>query len=235
MINLQASATTHLPSDGTSGGVWFILYQPVLAIIFFTCVLAECNRAPFDLAEAEQELVGGYHTEYSSMKWALFFLGEYMHMITGAAFFALLFLGGWDLLPFHASFLPGDGKLPLIGGPGVVAAKVLIYLTKVVVLLFVMMWIRWTLPRFRFDQLMRLAWRSLIPISLVLLLITGVLVLHSRQSRGAISPRTSSCCSACGDCRPDAAAGAAGEPEGGVGRVEVQRTQARVRKWACLR
>ncbi|MCX5658239.1 MAG: NADH-quinone oxidoreductase subunit H [Planctomycetota bacterium] len=148
---------------------WNILFQPLLAVIFFTCVLAECNRAPFDLAESEQELVGGYHTEYSSMKWALFFLGEYMHMITGSAMFALLFLGGWDLLPFL-------GALPAVGGIGLVLLKFAIFAGKVFFLLFVMMWIRWSLPRFRFDQLMRLAWRSLIPMTLILLLASGVIV-----------------------------------------------------------
>lgn len=169
LVNYQASPAWTLPGSDSPGGVWFICYHPLLAVIFFTCILAETNRAPFDLAEAEQELVGGYHTEYSSMKWALFFLGEYMHMITGSAFFALLFLGGWDILPagFH---------LPLVGGLGLVVLKFAIYVAKVVLLLFLMMWIRWTLPRFRFDQLMRLAWRALIPISLILLLATGILV-----------------------------------------------------------
>jgi len=151
---------------------WFIFSQPLLAIIFFTCVLAECNRAPFDLAEAEQELVGGFHTEYSSMKWALFFLGEYIHMITGSAFFALLFLGGWSLNPFgfgpNLPIEPG-GLLPMI-------AKINVFVLKVAILLAVMMWIRWTLPRLRFDQLMRLAWRALIPLTLVILLLTSVLI-----------------------------------------------------------
>ncbi len=150
-----------------ANGVWSVFYQPLVAIIFFTCVLAECNRAPFDLAEAEQELVGGYHTEYASMKWALFFLGEYMHMITGSAFFVVLFLGGWDLPLIHE---------PLVGGLGWVLLKSSVFVGKVAFLLFVMMWIRWTLPRFRFDQLMRLAWLSLIPVSVVLLLVTGVAV-----------------------------------------------------------
>ncbi|MCE9591247.1 MAG: NADH-quinone oxidoreductase subunit H [Planctomycetes bacterium] len=150
-----------------ANGVWNIFYQPLLAIIFFACVLAECNRAPFDLAEAEQELVGGYHTEYSSMKWALFFLGEYIHMITGAGFFTLLFLGGWDLPIIQE---------PLIGGLGLVLLKFIVFASKILVLLFVMMWIRWTLPRFRFDQLMRLAWRALIPLALLILLASGFLV-----------------------------------------------------------
>ena len=164
-----------LQGGGGGGGTWGIFLHPLLAVIFFTCVLAECNRAPFDLAEAEQELVGGYHTEYSSMKWALFFLGEYMHMITGSAFFALLFLGGWDAIPFV-------GELPLIAEGEwwwvalIAFLKFNIFAGKVAFLLFVMMWVRWTLPRFRFDQLMKMAWRGLIPISLVMLMVIGVLV-----------------------------------------------------------
>jgi len=145
---------------------WYILHQPLAAVLFFTCILAETNRAPFDLAEAESELVGGYHTEYSSMKFALFFLGEYLHMVTGAAFFALIFLGGWHLPGMDAG---AGGLLDAVGRTGV-------YLGKIVLLLAVMMWIRWTLPRFRFDQLMRLAWRTMIPMSLALLLLTGILV-----------------------------------------------------------
>ncbi|HEX7010043.1 MAG TPA: complex I subunit 1 family protein [Phycisphaeraceae bacterium] len=150
-------------------GMWGVFTHPLLAVIFFTCVLAECNRAPFDLAEAEQELVGGFHTEYSSMKWALFFLAEYMHMVTGCAFFCVLFLGGWDLIPFVR-------EMPEVGGIGLVLLKTLIFFGKVAFLLFVMMWVRWTLPRLRFDQLMKLAWRGLIPTVLVVLLAAGVVV-----------------------------------------------------------
>ncbi|MFW6336576.1 MAG: complex I subunit 1/NuoH family protein, partial [Phycisphaeraceae bacterium] len=166
MVDLQA---------GTGGaGAWGIFLHPLLAIIFFTAILAETNRAPFDLAEAEQELVGGFHTEYSSMKWALFFLGEYMHMITGSAFFIILFLGGWDIIPFV-------GEIPIVaeglwGGIALAALKTLIFAAKVALLLFVMMWIRWTLPRLRFDQLMKLAWVGVIPLTIVMLLVTGVLV-----------------------------------------------------------
>ena len=165
----DASVMSAVQATGTSGAAWGVFTMPLLAAIFFVCTLAECNRAPFDLAEAEQELVGGFHTEYSSMKWALFFLGEYMHMVTGAAFFAVLFLGGWDLVPFA-------GALPVVGGLGLVLLKFAIFSGKVTFLLFVMMWVRWTLPRLRFDQLMRLAWRGLIPITIVMMLVTGFMV-----------------------------------------------------------
>lgn len=150
---------------------WNILFQPLLAIIFFTCLLAETNRAPFDLAEAEQELVGGYHTEYSSMKFALFFMGEYMHMITACGFFTLLFLGGW-----HLPFVPIEADGGTVVGWLIVLLKAGIFGGKIVLLLLFMMHIRWTLPRLRFDQLMQLAWRALIPITLLMLLVTGILV-----------------------------------------------------------
>lgn len=169
MANTQASSAGF--------GAWGIFAHPLVAVIFFVCLLAEANRAPFDLAEAEQELVGGFHTEYGSMKWALFFLGEYMHMITGCAFFAILFLGGWDMLPFIAD-LPivanaeGGGAL---AGLLVVLLKFGVFCGKIFFLLFVMMWVRWTLPRFRFDQLMKLAWRGMIPLMIVMLLVTGLM------------------------------------------------------------
>ena len=155
------------------GEVWGVLMHPLLAAIFFVCVLAECNRAPFDLAEAEQELVGGFHTEYSSMKWALFFLGEYIHMITGSAFVVLMFFGGWELPFVHVFPTVAEGWLE---GILVVSLKMGVFMAKVALVLFVMMWVRWTLPRFRFDQLMRLAWRGMIPLVLVMLLVVGAMV-----------------------------------------------------------
>ena len=172
MANTQAS------SDGI--GVWGIFAHPLLAIIFFICILAEANRAPFDLAEAEQELVGGFHTEYSSMKWALFFLGEYMHMITGCAFFAILFLGGWDILPFiDETPITAGGEegffATALGGLLLVLLKFGVLSGKVFFLLFVQMWVRWTLPRLRFDQLMKLAWRGLIPLMIVMMVIVSIM------------------------------------------------------------
>jgi NADH-quinone oxidoreductase subunit H len=149
-------------------GAWMLLQQPVAAILFYTCMLAESNRAPFDLAEAESELVGGYHTEYSSMRFAMFFLAEYFHMITGAAFFSVLFLGGWSLNPFGTGpdLAPQGGLLLILAQMGIMLGK-----TGLVVAFG--MAVRWTLPRFRFDQLMRLAWEGMIPTALLMLLITA--------------------------------------------------------------
>ncbi|MEM1210356.1 MAG: complex I subunit 1 family protein [Planctomycetota bacterium] len=165
-----------LMQSGEAGMTWGLLLNPLLAVIFFTAALAEANRAPFDLAEAEQELVGGFHTEYGSMRWALFFLGEYMHMITSCAFFAVLFLGGWQIVPF-VEILPAvatgwffEGtQWAWLGSLLLVLVKFGVFAGKVTFLLFVMMWVRWTLPRFRYDQLMGLAWRGLIPICIAML------------------------------------------------------------------
>jgi NADH-quinone oxidoreductase subunit H len=153
------------------GGWWYLLQHPVAAILFYTCMLAEANRAPFDLAEAEQELVGGWHTEYSSMKWALYFMGEYAHLIVGGAFFTVLFLGGWSINP--TGFGP---DLPVAGGLGLVLLQVAVTLGKVFAMVLFTIVLRWTIPRFRFDQLMRLAWEGMIPIALVLLLVTSAFV-----------------------------------------------------------
>lgn len=151
-------------------GQWYLLHQPLTAILFYVCLLAEANRAPFDLAEAEQELVGGWHTEYSSMKWALFFMAEYIHLFVGSAFFAVLFLGGWSVNPFWGA------DLPVAGGLGLILVQFTVMMVKVVGLVGLTMLVRWTLPRFRFDQLMRLAWEGMIPAALLLLLVTSAVV-----------------------------------------------------------
>jgi NADH-quinone oxidoreductase subunit H len=123
------------------------------------------------LAEAEAELVGGWHTEYSSMKWAMFFLGEYVHMIIGGAFFVTLFMGGWSLNPL------GVGPdIPMDGGIGIILLQFGIVLGKVFLVICMTMMVRWTLPRFRFDQLMRLSWEGMIPASLLMLLVTSLWV-----------------------------------------------------------
>jgi len=153
---------------------WNVFLHPFAFLLLFIAVLAECNRAPFDLAEAEQELVGGFHTEYGALKFGMFFLGEYAHMITGSALIAVLFLGGW-----HLPYIPW--AQPEATQWYAVAAKMLVLGAKVVAFIFVMMWIRWTLPRFRFDQIMRVAWKAAIPISLALVIWTTGLVYFGLQ------------------------------------------------------
>jgi NADH-quinone oxidoreductase subunit H len=131
---------------------WYIFYQPLAFLIFYTSVLAECNRLPFDLPETEQELVGGYHTEYSGFKFALYMLGEYIHLITTSFLVAVLFLGGWHL-PWIAEASSG----PVI--------KLIVLCGKMMGFIVLAMLIRWTIPRFRFDQLMGLAWKVFIPLA----------------------------------------------------------------------
>ena len=135
--------------------VWFIVYQPVAAIIFFISTTAETNRAPFDLVEAESELVSGFHTEYTGMRFALFFLAEYTNMFIAASMGAVLFFGGW-----HGPFFPG----------------LIWFVVKVYALIFVIIWVRWTFPRLRFDQLMNFAWKVMIPVALLNLMITALVL-----------------------------------------------------------
>ena len=143
----------------TDGGImnWNIWFQPLAALMFFTASLAEANRLPFDLAECEQELIGGWHTEYSALKWALFFLGEYTHMITISFLTSILFFGGWSF-PFIAT--------PESVYVGAWLVKLLVLMTKAFFFICVIIMLRWTIPRFRFDQLMELAWKVMIPLSL---------------------------------------------------------------------
>ncbi len=155
-----------------AAGAWFVFSQPLAAIIFFVCILAEANRAPFDNAEAEQELVGGYHTEYSSMRFALYFLAEYAHMITSSAFLAVLFLGGYQALPFINDPLTSPEAFGLI--PALVKFAVLF--GKVITIIVVMMFVRWTIPRVRYDQMLKIAWGGLIPVSIVMVVATAVWV-----------------------------------------------------------
>jgi len=141
-------------------------------VIFFISALAETNRLPFDMAESESELVSGYHTEYSSMKFGMFFIGEYANMFAGAAMMTTLFLGGWTL-PFLGLDQPADSILMGLAHIGVFMGKMLGFM-------FIFMWIRWMLPRFRYDQLMDLGWRRMIPLALANIILTaGVLALTS--------------------------------------------------------
>jgi len=164
---------------------WNIFIHPVAFLIFCTCVLAEANRAPFDLPECESELVGGYHTEYSSMKFACFFLAEYAAMITGSAVMVALFLGGWHL-PWLDKVIYGTTQ-PVAGGWFDSMLKFTVVWAKIVGFCFFYMWIRWTIPRFRFDQLMNLAWRGMIPLALAALLITATVV-YLNKAHGLTNP-----------------------------------------------
>jgi NADH-quinone oxidoreductase subunit H len=137
---------------------WNIWFQPLAFLMFFASVLAECNRLPFDLAEAEQELIGGYHTEYSALKFGLFFIGEYAHVITTSFLLSILFFGGW-----HFPWIAEPGAT----GLGGLIVKLLVIAVKMGCFIIIYMLIRWTIPRFRFDQLMGLAWKVMIPLTLL--------------------------------------------------------------------
>lgn len=148
---------------------WYVFSQPLAAILFFVAILAEANRAPFDNAEAEQELVGGYHTEYSSMRFGLFLLAEYAHLITSSAFLMLLFFGG-----YHLPLAPWTS--PDAIGVGPVFTKIAVFFGKVILTISFMMLVRWTIPRVRWDQVMKLAWNAMIPLSIALVVLTAVMV-----------------------------------------------------------
>jgi NADH-quinone oxidoreductase subunit H len=153
---------------------WNIFTQPLAFVVFLVCIHAEANRAPFDLAEAEQELVGGYHTEYSSMRFALFFLAEYAGMITTSVVCVALFFGGWHFPGLGGNVDPNNPSLTT--SLTVAILRSLVIFAKTLLIIFIFMWVRWSLPRFRFDQLMQLAWRSLIPISLAIVLATAIVL-----------------------------------------------------------
>jgi NADH-quinone oxidoreductase subunit H len=147
---------------------WLVIYAPLSFIIFIVASFAETNRTPFDLPEAETELVGGYHTEYGSMKFALFFLAEYSNMVATSGMMVTLFFGGWTL-PFLGLDQPAHSL-------GIGILQILIFLAKVCALMVLFIWVRWMFPRFRYDQLMDLGWRRFVPLALVNILITAVIL-----------------------------------------------------------
>jgi len=149
------------------GWKWNLVLQPLGFIIFLVASFAETNRSPFDLPEAEPELVGGYHTEYSSMKFALFFLAEYANMIVASTVITTLYLGGWQF-PYLQTF----GLPPML----VSILQVLVFCAKVAFLVFFFIWVRWSLPRFRYDQLMNLGWKVMLPLSILNIIVTAILV-----------------------------------------------------------
>ncbi|MDP9205098.1 MAG: NADH-quinone oxidoreductase subunit NuoH [Gemmatimonadota bacterium] len=151
-------------------GGWNVVNLTIAFLIFLVAAFAETNRLPFDLPEAESELIAGYHTEYSAMKFSLFFIAEYANMVTASALMVTLFFGGWDV-PFtgHDNIGPFSGWLTLL--------SVLIFLAKLLFFLFFFMWVRWTLPRFRYDQLMSLGWKFMLPLALAYIVVIAAVIL----------------------------------------------------------
>lgn len=150
--------------------VWFVFLQPLGFVIFLTCAFAECNRTPFDLPECETELIGGYHTEYSSMKLGFYLFAEYINMFISSVMISVLYFGGYNY-PFMSWVTENAGQnIATLIGVGALFAKALFFV-------FFFMWVRWTLPRFRYDQLMNLGWKGLLPLAILNVLITGVVIL----------------------------------------------------------
>lgn len=166
---------------GSQTGYWFgflpkwgIFVQPVAGLLFLVGIFAESNRLPFDLAEGESEIVAGYHLEYSSMKFAIFFMAEYIHMLALSALFIIFFFGGYSLLP-GLDLIPTDNAFVLP------ALQAISFITKIAIMVWIFVWVRWTLPRFRYDQLMDLGWKRLLPLGLVNLIVTVLFVYFRNQ------------------------------------------------------
>lgn len=163
VIIMTGSLSLRTIVESQHGMNWNIFYQPLGFILFMTTALAECNRAPFDMAECETELIGGYHTEFSSMKLGLYLFSEYINMFISSAVITVLFFGGYNF--------PG---MDMIKDPmWLTVLGAIVFFAKIFFFIFLFMWIRWTLPRFRYDQLMRLGWKGLIPLAIVNLLLTA--------------------------------------------------------------
>ena len=167
---LSMKEITVMQGGGIGGdwNMWNIVYQPVGFLIFIICAFAECNRMPFDLPETETELVGGYHTEYSSMKLGFYLFAEYINMFVSSAVMSTLYFGGYNF-PFMNDLGLSQNAITVIGTVGL--------FIKIFFFIFFFMWIRWTLPRFRYDQLMNLGWKGLIPLAIVNLLVTAIVMI----------------------------------------------------------
>lgn len=168
MISGSLSLKTIVEQQMAPGGMWNIVYQPLGFIIFLICMFAECNRTPFDLAEAESELNQGYHQEYSSMKFGFYMFYEYVNMFIAGALMSSLYFGGYDI-PFFDESTLSTNVAAIVG--------VLAILIKSLLFVFLFMWVRWSVPRFRYDQLMSLGWKGLLPLALLNMLITAVMIL----------------------------------------------------------
>lgn len=151
---------------------WGVLTQPVAFVLFTVAIFAEANRLPFDLPEAESELVVGYHTEYSSMKFALFFMAEYMAMVVGAMLIVTLFFGGWQI-----PWISSEGLRAAVGSIPAAGLQIGSFMLKTTFFLWLFIWVRWTLPRFRYDQVMGLGWKAMLPIALANVFVTALILI----------------------------------------------------------
>jgi NADH-quinone oxidoreductase subunit H len=172
MLTGSLSLKTIVELQSASGGWWNIVYQPLGFLIFIVCAFAECNRTPFDLPEAENELNFGYHQEYSSMKLGFYLFAEYINMFMSSVLMATLYFGGYDI-----PFVNDASLVESIGMNMVAVLQGLSLFLKAAFFIFVFMWVRWTIPRFRYDQLMHLGWKVMIPLALINMLITAIVVL----------------------------------------------------------
>jgi NADH-quinone oxidoreductase subunit H len=172
LLMLTGSLSLKTIVEQQSTGLWNIVYQPLGFLIFMVCAFAECNRTPFDLPEAENELNFGYHQEYSSMKLGFYLFAEYINMFISSTLMATLYFGGYDIPLVDDASLVNS-----IGVNGTAAIQGLMLFLKAAFFIFFFMWVRWTIPRFRYDQLMNLGWRGMIPLALVNMVLTGFFIL----------------------------------------------------------
>jgi NADH-quinone oxidoreductase subunit H len=177
LLMLTGSLSLKTIVEQQQDSIYYVFYQPLGFFIFLVCAFAECNRTPFDLSEAESELNFGYHQEYSSMKLGFYLFAEYVNMFVSSAVMATLFFGGYDI-PFV-----NDGSLAhQIGQNWLAILEGLSFFLKIACFIFLFIWVRWTVPRFRYDQLMKLGWKGLIPLALLNMLITGLVVLLKQNN-----------------------------------------------------
>lgn len=167
LIMMQGTLSVGEIAASQTGWHWNVIYQPLGLLIFIICAFAETNRAPFDLPECETELVGGYHTEYSSMKLGFYLFAEYINMFISSAVIATLYFGGYNM-PFIGRFVHDPNWLNILG--------IVFLFAKIFFFIFFFMWVRWTIPRFRYDQLMNLGWKVLIPLSIINIFLTGIVM-----------------------------------------------------------
>lgn len=170
-LSLKEISAMQTGGIGSDWNLWNVVYQPLGFLIFLICAFAECNRTPFDLPECETELVGGYHTEYSSMKLGFYLFAEYINMFISSAVISTLYFGGYNF-PFMNDLGLDHNTISIIGA--------LVFFGKITFFIFFFMWIRWTIPRFRYDQLMNLGWKILIPLSIANMLVTGLIIILSK-------------------------------------------------------